>query len=328
MTVTPPAEAQTEDAPAPRGQRRRRVLAGVVFAVLLVAGGFVFGGGWYYAGQVLEVPPPDPGSEAYLFDDPGEAGLPFTEVEVLGPLGTYPAWLVGPDAPNDTWVIGVHGRGATRGEGIRLATLTVPAGYPTLLISIRNDDVAPPSENGHGYFGSREWADLAAAVDHAIAFGAEDVILAGFSQGASLSAFYMRQGDPDVVRGMILDSPLLALHDTLVFAAEDRGIPGPLIPPLLWGTKVVLSIQAGFDSAAPEHLDHVEDWLVEPTLVIHGTGDETVPVTTTDELVQRAPERLVTYLRVDGAGHVRGFNAARAAYEDAVTAFLDRVGAA
>src|SRR5690606_27432105 len=55
---------------------------------------------------VLDAGPYDP--------DPSARGLEFSEVDVPGPLGRYPAWLV--PADGDTWVVLVHGRGGARRE--------------------------------------------------------------------------------------------------------------------------------------------------------------------------------------------------------------------
>jgi hypothetical protein len=58
---------------------------------------------------VLDAGPFDP--------DPAARGLVFTEVAVPTPLGPAPAWHV--PAGGDTWVVAVHGRGATRRESLR-----------------------------------------------------------------------------------------------------------------------------------------------------------------------------------------------------------------
>jgi hypothetical protein len=63
------------------------------------------------------------------------------------------------------------------------------------------------------------------------------------------------------------------------------------------------------------------DWLEVPALVFHGTSDDLVPISISDELAADQPD-LVTRVRVPGADHVRAWNVDPAAYEARVTAFL------
>lgn len=275
----------------------------------------------------------DPSTPAILdvnaFRDPGQAGLPFEDVAFTGELGRHPSWFVpgasdaGPSGagPSDTWVVVVHGRGNTRAEGLRLATILHDLGHPALLISYRNDFLAPFAEDRVGRFGATEWKDLEAAVTFALGEGADDVILAGFSQGGSLVASFLRESPrADAVRGVFLDSPLLDLPETLVLQGRNAGIPGPLVGPVLVGTDLISRVRARFDAGALDHLADAEQWLQVPTLLIHGTADEVVPVSTSDELASRVPT--VTYERFAGVGHVRAWNVDRDRYADAVERFL------
>jgi uncharacterized protein len=111
-------------------------------------------------------------------EDPGREGFdfPVEEVVVDGPLGPLPA-LHAP-GEDDTWVVFVHGRGATRAEGFRLLPAVVGAGHPALLVSYRNDPDAPADPDGRYGLGWTEWEDVQAAVRWAQAQGAADVVLA------------------------------------------------------------------------------------------------------------------------------------------------------
>ena len=93
-------------------------------------------------------------------------GLVYSEVRVPSELGEMPAWHV-PASNNDTWVITVHGRGASREEGLRVVPQLHGAGLPVLLITYRNDVGAPKSPDGLYHLGDTEWRDVEAAIRRA-----------------------------------------------------------------------------------------------------------------------------------------------------------------
>jgi hypothetical protein len=125
-----------------------------------------------------EGPWPAPGTRAridtFVFaPDPAARGFPHEEVSVSGPLGEYPAWLVPGRA--DTWVIAVHGKGASRREVIRALPAFAEAGLPVLAITYRNDRGAPQAPGGCYGYGDPEWTDDEAAVRGALDHGARRV---------------------------------------------------------------------------------------------------------------------------------------------------------
>jgi uncharacterized protein len=273
--------------------------------------------------------------DEYVVDgNPAAVGLPFTVVDVpLGDgLGTAPAWLV---EGSDDWVILVHGRSGTREESLRILPTAAAGGRTAMVITHRNDNAGGPATDDRvGRFGQAEWQDLQAAIDTARARGASRIVLMGFSQGASTIAYLQRAArgedgsgaaDPDLA-GIILDSPLLSLHTTLVQQARLRDIPDPLIPPVLFGTQQVARVRAGFDIGDLEHVETLSTVGV-PLLLIHGDEDDFVPIEPTDRLSGARQTRGLdtTYERIEGAGHVEGWNTDSARYTAAVGAFLDRV---
>ena len=258
--------------------------------------------------------------DEYLVQGGPEAvGVDHVDVEVATERGPAPAWFV-PGA-GSRWVLVVHGRSAQRGEGLRILPTLAATGMPTLVITHRNDHAGgPAATDTAGRFGQAEWPDLVAAIDHARAAGADDVVLYGFSQGASLIGYLLRERGPAHVAGIVLDSPLLDLGDTLVQQARLRAVPGPLIPPILLGTRWMARWRAGFDVDDVHHVDTFAASTV-PTLVLHGDADDFVPIGPTDELAGRRPD--LTYERLPGAGHTEGFNAHPERYAAAVTTFLE-----
>lgn len=265
--------------------------------------------------------------DEYVFEgmDPQDRGVAFTEVQVpLEGLPAAPAWLV--EGSRD-WVILVHGRSGTRGETLRILPVIAMQGYSILSITYRNDMAGGPTldDDTVGRFGADSWPDLGSAIQTARDRGARRIVLMGFSQGGSLVSYYLRNtseagvGQTDIA-GVVLDSPLLDLSRTLVLQAQRRNIPGPLIPPILFGTQVIASVRAGFDVRDVSHVQALAQTTL-PMLLIHGDADDFVPPGPTDELARLRPDNL-TYQQIPGAGHVEGWNTDQEAYEAALVQFL------
>lgn len=273
---------------------------------------------------------PQPGDRASLTTytqpaDPSVLGLGVEDVTVAGPLGELPGWVFpGAGDTADDWVVYVHGRGGDR----RTALRTIPhvvgeLGHSALVVTHRNDVGAPASPDGYGHFGDSEWQDLEAWLlwlDDTHDVGT--VTLFAFSQGASVSASCLRRCVDEVqVDAAILDSPLLSIDRTLDLQAADRGVPGPLIDPLLAVTGAITGLRGGPDLGNLEHVQALAD-LDLPILAFHGEQDESVPIGPARKLAVADPEQveLVTY----AGDHIRGWNIDPGGYEAELTKFLGR----
>ncbi len=251
--------------------------------------------------------------------DPERAhGIAFDAATFTSPLGELAAWRV--DGADDTWAVFVHGKGSGRREALRMLPVMVDAGLPSLAITYRNDPGAPADPSSYYQYGRTEWEDLEAAVEYALAEGAADVVLVGYSMGGGIVAsFLIRSPLAGRVAGAILDSPMLDLGTTIDLRAEQRGLPGFLTDV----ATAITSLRFDVDWDALDYVDRADELSV-PILLFHGDGDESVPQRTSDALAEARPE-LVTYEAFDGAQHVKSWNADPERYEQAVAAFLDRV---
>ncbi len=249
-------------------------------------------------------------SFAFTGDPLTALGLPFAEVSFTSSLGDFPAWFI--DGPAETWAIFVHGRSANREEALRLLPTVVGQGYPSLVITYRNDEEAPASPSGFYDFGETEWQDLEGA--------AESLILVGYSMGGAIVTNFLYESPlAEHVRGVVLDAPVLSFDALIDYGARLRGIPRPLT---VLGKRVA-GFRFGIDWGNRDYLSRAGE-LIGPILLFHGDADKTVSIETSEALAEARPD-IVTYVRVAGATHVRSWNMDPEAYEDAVRAFLQRL---
>lgn len=290
----------------------------VVVVLAVVVG--LLAGGWYYSDELLTYPEVDAEPVAAQVADVEAQGVDAEPATAAGPLGTYRGVLV--SGTDDTWVLVVHGRGGTVVQGARLVSTMAGDGRPVLFTSYRNDGLAPDDPDGYATFGDREWRDLQAWVDTATDAGADSIVLHGFSMGGSVvSSFLQSSPDADLVDAVVLDSPVLSMHETLALQAGAFGVPEPLTPALLTATKAVTTLRADMDFAA---LEHVVRWGADvPTLLVHGTADAMVPVDPTVRLAsQLGPQ--ATLVTPEGVDHVGWLDADRAGYRARLRRFLAR----
>ena len=250
-------------------------------------------------------------------------GIEFREVGVPAALGTFPAWLT--FGESDTWVILVHGMGAERTELLRTLPAFVEHGHPTLTITYRNDEGLPESPSGYYQFGADEWEDLEAAAEFALAAGADDLILVGYSMGGAITlSFLYHSPIASRVKGVVLDSPALDFEAGIdAQAARQRPAGVPLPSALTALAKSLAALRFGIDYRAMNYLERAEA-LSAPVLLFHGSADSRVPISLSDRLAAARPD-IVEYLVFDGALHVASWNRDPQRYESAVRGFLARI---
>ncbi|MGX1129655.1 alpha-beta hydrolase superfamily lysophospholipase [Streptomyces glaucescens] len=263
----------------------------------------------------------DPGDKvwltpnAYIGDPHAALGLEHADVDVPGELGALPAWFV-PGA-RDTWVITVHGLGATREHPMNVMGFLHRQRFPVLDLAYRGDLGAPRPADGLNHLGESEWRDLDAAIRYATRYGARRVVLHGWSTGATMA---LRAAAHSAVRdriaGLVLDSPVLHWESTLRALASARRTPGALLP---------LAVRAaqGRTGLLGDHADDAAqaDRLDVPVLLFHGPDDTVAPWAFSRRLAARRPG-LVALHTVPQAPHGAMWNADPEAYEEALRRFL------
>ncbi|WFR82603.1 alpha/beta fold hydrolase [Arthrobacter sp. Y-9] len=274
------------------------------------------------------------------YPDPGALGYDFDEVLLQDEIGEFPAWQVPApeDGPGDghrkhaapggqnVWAIMVHGRGATRMEGLRALSVAQELGLPSLLISYRNDGDAPPADAGRYGLGSTEWREVEAAITYAQEQGATDVVLFGWSMGGAVSLQAADQArNRHAIRALVLDAPVIDWVDVLAFQARLNRIPAEVGR---YG-QFMLSHPLGrrlTGLSAPVDLKSM-DWVTRsielrtPTLILHSVDDDFVPYGPSEKLASKNPE-MVTFVPFERAGHTREWNVDRERWESTVREWL------
>lgn len=261
----------------------------------------------------------EPGTEVqvepYLWpDDPSTLGREWEDTAIEGPAGRLPAWTL-PAGDGRTWAVCVHGRGASRAQAFRVMQSCYATGVTGLLITYRTDPEAAAADRCR--LGADEWQDVEAAVRHALDRGAERVILIGFSMGGGMALSFLRHSPlAAAVRGVVLDAPVVDWSAVLRGVARTMRLPS-------WTAPLTMSMAARRAAIDWRVLDHVgnADELDAPILVLHGTADQTVPLSSSQRLAAERPE-LVELVEFPGAGHCTAYNADPTRYERVLRAFL------
>jgi len=262
----------------------------------------------------------------WFFVRPRDLDLPYQNVEVDTQLGEAPAWLFPAAIDTGRWVIQVHGRGVRRTETLRAVPVFHDAGYSSLLVSYRNDGVAPESIDRRYALGGSEWRDVESAMQYAVDHGATDIVLMGWSMGgATVLQAATRSEFARYLRGIVLDSPVIDWVDVI-----DHQGRAAHVPALIRNRAVQLvgGPLAGALTGIAEPIDLTKLDFVRragdlrwPVLLLHSTGDDYVPSGPSKALAIERPD-IVTFEEFDTAHHVRLWNYDEPRWTGAITRWL------
>lgn len=270
----------------------------------------------------------DAAFSGYYYSTPSELHLQWENLLIGSPAGPCPAWYF--PASSSTWVIQVHGRGATRAECLRAVPVMHAAGLPTLVVSYRNDGEAPRTRAGAYALGASEWRDVDAAIAHALRHGAEQVVLMGWSMGGAVSLqAAVSSGHRDRIAGIILESPVVDWRTVLRFQAKMAGVRAPL-PELAMGAlqmPLTARLSGADEPILFDRLDMVAraDELTAPILILHSDDDGFVPADSSHALREARPD-LVTMPKFTVARHTKLWNYDQSGWTTAITDWLDAQG--
>ena len=266
----------------------------------------------------------------WFYLHPSELGVPVEEIAIEAPVGLAPAWLVAAESGTDDWVIQVHGRAVTRAEGIRAVPVFRKAGYTSLLVSYRNDGVAPDSVDRRYALGGTEWRDVETAIDFAVERGAKNIVLMGWSMGGatSLQASILSK-HRSLFRGLALESPAVDWFSILDFQASQARVPYLVRLASLrllssrWG-KPFTGQAEPIDLDSLNIVDRAHE-LTLPTLLMHSADDGYVPADASRKLALLRPD-LVQYDEWTVARHAKLWNYDPERFDRLLTEWLASLG--
>ena len=254
----------------------------------------------------------------WFFLTPRDLGVDHESVSLVTTLGPAPAWVILAELDElgtvpTMWAVLVHGRGVTRSEALRCVSVFREAGYNCVLVSWRNDGDAPASDDRRYALGATEWLDVEAGIRYARdERGATDVVLVGFSMGGAAVLQAVANSElSTIVRGIVLESPVVDWAPTLLYQARAMRVPRLVqraAIALLGSRRAhrVTGLRAAIDFRM---LDFVlrSDELTVPILLMHSDDDGYVPPTASRALALARPD-IVTFHRWTGARHARLWN--------------------
>ncbi|MET3768126.1 alpha-beta hydrolase superfamily lysophospholipase [Marisediminicola sp. UYEF4] len=254
----------------------------------------------------------------WFFLTPRDLGVDHESVSLVTTLGPAPAWVILADrdehgTATGKWAVLVHGRGVTRSETLRCVGVFREAGYNCLLVSWRNDGDAPPSDDRRYALGATEWLDVEAGIRYAHdERGATDVVLVGFSMGGAAVLQAAANSElATLVRGIVLESPVVDWAPTLLFQARVLRVPRLVQRAAisLLGSRRAHRITGLRTAIDFRMLDFVlrSDELTVPVLLMHSDDDGYVPPTASRALASARPD-IVTFHLWRGARHARLWN--------------------
>lgn len=278
--------------------------------------------------HLLEGSLPPLGSDIADFDpfafpgDPSILGVEFETVTYPAALGDLEAWYVPGDG--DTWIVAVHGRNASPREFLRLIDGVKDLDYPILVITYRNDENAPATDDSLILAGQREWEDVDAAVGFAQSQGAQGVVVYGASLGGGLTLSYAMESPPGVVKGLILEAPVADMREIVrLRSGEALPVGGPVGDSILAVGRLFVWLRTGLDFDRVDYIDRAQE-LDMAVLWFHGTEDTGVPFAVAEQFQDARPD-LVELHPIPDAVHVRAWNEDPEVFKATVTDFLNRV---
>lgn len=292
----------------------------IIISIIVLTTLAYVGSAWFFSSKILHLGLIECSVEHFVFcGDPSTQDIPFEDVSFKTIDGfTIPAWFMPVDnAKNNTKqvILLVHGRTASRHEGMRYAKSLIDAGYSVLAIDLRHPRQDPSILSTMGY---HEQKDVIAALDYLTSVkGFDSIGVMGFSMGAATSMIVMAK-DPRIKVGVFSGSYANSMDVLAEQAAIIYGLPRyPLMPlvELLFQWRGDLNT----DETHPEN--YIADISPRPIYIMHGTADTTVGFHHGERLFAAAKQPK-QFWQAQGGAHTRLWQLDKTKAETSVVAFF------
>ncbi len=229
-------------------------------------------------------------------------------------------WYI-PHGRTQRAIVLVHGKDGSRteefdGKFVELASALNQHGYAVLMIDLRGHG---QSGDAHFSFGLYERRDVEGAVDwlKQQGFQAGHIGVLGVSLGAA-SSIGATADDADI-GALVEDSGYAAILP--IIQKEWRkasGLPDFMLTP----TTIMARIMFGYDPSTSRPVDEMGRIAPRPVLIIHGTGDQLIPISDADQLKAALPSA-ETWI-VPDVDHAGAYTRDPQAYDQKVIEFFDK----
>ena len=251
-------------------------------------------------------------------DEPSRWGLdPAEEIDLVTRDGIpLRAWLF--SAPGAVAsVIVAHGHGGSKHYSLPIGQILHPR-FNVLMLDHRGHGESGGLRTTIGY---EERLDVHAAVDVLISRGLGPVGIIGVSMGASTAI--LAAAEDDRIAAIVADSPYGRLRWAVSQGAIHRGYPRLVAPAMAslgcWATA--LHLRQPMQAFDP--IEVVDRIAPRPLLIMHGTEDEVILVSSAHALYERASDPKELWL-IEGLKHVQALELAYEPFRERVLTFFER----
>lgn len=256
----------------------------------------------------------------HLGETPADFGFAFETVMA----DSHPAWVIPGASPDGIWVIHVHGLGSSRSQCLRGLQAFADAGFTSMVPSYRTS-LDAGTEQRRSHLGVSEYRDIEEARRHALRDGASGIIFVGWSLGASIVLRTIGQVPAPEILGALLISP--ALDWPAIITAHLRRVR---IPETVG--RLIISAFNNFRLPGEPVIrwkempgTHMQNYPVVPTMIFHGSDDQSVPVELSRMFVARQSAR-VRFVEFQGAHHTLEWNSAPELWNQSVHDWCRSIG--
>lgn len=299
-------------------KRNWRKIIGWTIGIIIILAFITSIGISIYVGQQMTHPEKKP-----IDQIPSDYGITYDDATFVSADGdtNLSGWVLHPENEAKMTVIFAHGYKGNRFEDhvpfFSLAENLLDRDYRVIMFDFR---YAGESEGAMSTVGAKEQLDLLGVVDWAKENYDEPVGLYGISMGGSTAILSASQ-DEDVV-GVVADSPFSDLEDYLkVNLPVWSDLPNFPFTPLI---MTIIPLMSDLNPKEASPISVLDDIAPRPILFIHNTGDDSIPYTESEKMVEKHPDDFSLWL-IDGEGHVTAYKQNETEYIERVDEFFEHI---